>query len=72
MALVVWECNSIIESLPTSNSTDNDSDGCEPPISSSAMPRSHTVVFKCLSAIRDTQSQQVLYQAIDNEWSVPV
>ena len=39
------------------------------------MPRSHTVVFKCIGAVRDTQSQRVLYQAknkLDSGWSVPV
>ena len=74
MVLVVWECDSMIditsqnpkienESLPPLNSTDVDSDDSEPPLSSSEMARSHTVVFKCIGAVRDTQSQRASYQA---------
>ena len=86
MVLVVWECdsrdditsqNSKIEneSLPASDSTDDNSDDSEPPLSSNAMPHFHTVVFKCIGAVRDTPSQRVLYQAknkLRSRWSVPV
>ena len=87
MALVVWDCDSTdditsqnlkveSESLPVSDSTDDESDDSEPlPSSSGAAPLSHTVVFKCIGAVRDTQSQRVLYQAknkLGSGWSVPV
>lgn len=88
--LVVWECDettdttgqnhrlvTVIEDepLPLANSTDDDSDDFEEPPSSAATLHPHTVVFKCIGATRDTQSQRVLYQAkskLDSGWSVPV
>lgn len=63
------------ESLLVSDSTGDESDECEPPPSSGTAPSSHTVVFKCIGAVRDTQSQRVLYQAknkLDSGWTVPV
>ena len=68
--LVVWECDEALdttsqnlviedEPLPLPNSTDDDSDDSESPPNSTATRHPHTVVFKCIGAVRDTQSQRV-------------
>ena len=88
MVLVVWDCDitdDTTERLDTRQNlmeenesllvSDSTGDECEPPPSSGAAPFSHTVVFKCIGAVRDTQSQRVLYQAKnkhDSGWTVPV
>ena len=67
------------ESSPILSSTDDDSDKGEPPPppddSVVHVQHPHTVVFKCIGAVRDSQSQETLRIAkhkVHNGWTVPV
>ena len=72
--MVVWECDSVHvtgqslksekELSPLLCSSDDDSDPQSPESSTTCLvTHAHTVVFKCIGAVRDSESQRTLYQA---------
>ncbi len=85
--LIVWECEDMIDSTcETENmperstlallySTDDDSNDSSQPSPTAPTSHPHTIIFKCIGAVRDTQSQYALYKAKNKRlsgWSVPV